>query len=245
MRPKAPSRDFCPALLSLAVHELRTPATVVAGYIRMLLRLRGDTLTDEQRKFVQGAERSCDRLTALLAELGDLSNLAAGTVTFRRQEVALFRLAEEVAADLPVPDDRGALLDVRGAGVEADIIGDPDWLRLALRGLLSAPLGERAERGVLVVQCALQREASRSLAVVGAGDEDAVASLLRTTPSRWGPVDQFRGGLGFALPVAGLLIEAHGGRVGSPRGPNSRAAVAVALPLKRRPPRTTSARRGT
>jgi signal transduction histidine kinase len=245
MRPKAPSRDICPALLSLAVHELRTPTTVVAGYILMLLRLRGDTLTDDQRKFVQGAERSCDHLTALLAELGDLSNLAAGSVTFRRQEVALFRLAAEVATDLRVAADRGVRFDVRGADAEAAVVGDPDWLRLALRGFLSAPLGERAEPGVLVLECALRHDSARSLAVIGAGGEDAVTSLLRATPSRWGPVDQFRGGLGFALPVARLVIEAHGGRAGAPRGPDSRAAIALALPLRRSKPGTTSARRGT
>ena len=243
IRPKPSPRELGPALLSLAVHELRTPATVVAGYIRMLLRLRGNTLTDEQRKFVQGAERSCDHLTNLLAELGDLSKLAAGSVTFRRAEVQLFRLAEEVVADLSIPSDRGIRFEVRGADIDAAIMGDRDWLRVALRGLFSAPLRERVEPGVLLVECALRREAGRGLALVGAGESDAVASLLRASPSRWGSLDQLRAGLGFALPVAKLVIDAHNGRVGSPRGPNRGAAVAVAVPLKRRPAKATLARR--
>jgi K+-sensing histidine kinase KdpD len=230
-------------MLSLAVHELRTPATVVAGYIRMLLRLRGDTLTDEQRKFLQAAERSCDHLTDLLAGLGDLSKLAAGSVTFRRAEVPLFRLAAEVAAELPVPADRAIQLEVRGADTEAAIMGDRDWLRLALRGIFSAPLRERVEPGVLLIQCAVRREAGRSLAMVGAGEREAVASLVGASPSRWEPLDQLRAGLGFALPVAKLVIDAHHGQAGSPRGPNSRAAVAVALPLKRGPARAKPARR--
>jgi K+-sensing histidine kinase KdpD len=243
MRSKPPSPELGPALLSLAVHELRTPATVVAGYIRMLLRLRGDTLTDEQRKFVQGAERSCDHLTDLLAELGDLSKLAAGSVTFRRAEVSLFRLAAEVVADLHIPAEREIRFEVRGADTEAAIMGDRDWLRLALHGLFSAPVRERLEPGVLLIECALRREAGRSLAVVGAGESEAVTSLLRASPLRWGSLDQLRAGLGFALPVAKLVIDAHNGRAGSPRGPNSRAAVAVALPLKRRPAGAKPARR--
>jgi len=244
MHTKSSPGELGPALLSLAVHELRTPATVVAGYIRMLLRLRGDTLTDEQRKFVQGAERSCDHLTDLLRELGDLSKLAAGSVTFRRAEVPLFRLAAEVVADLHIPADRGVRFEVRGADTEATIMGDRDWLRLALRGLLSAPVRERIEPGVLLVDCTLQRQAGRSLAVIGAGESDSVASLLRASPSRWGSLDRLRAGLGFALPIAKLVIDAHNGRAGSPRGPNSRAAVAVALPLRREPARAKRARRG-
>jgi K+-sensing histidine kinase KdpD len=243
MRPKSFPKELGPALLSLAVHELRTPATVVAGYIRMLLRLRGDTLTDEQRKFVQGAERSSDRLTDLLAELGDLSKLAAGSVTFRRAEIPLFRLAAEVVADLHIPAERGIRFEVRGADTEAAIMGDRDWLRLALQGLFSAPVRERVEPGVLLIECAVWREAGRSLAVVGAGESEAVTSLLRVSPSRWGSLDQLRAGLGFALPVAKIIIDAHNGRAGSPRGPNSRAAVAAAFPLKRGPARAKPTRR--
>ena len=243
MSPKPSPRELGPALLSLAVHELRTPATVVAGYIRMLLRLRGNTLTDEQRKFVQAAERSCEHLTSLLAELGDLSKLAAGSVTFRRAEVPLFRLVAEVVADLPIPADRGVAFEVRGADTEAVIIGDGDWMRVALRGLFSAPLRERVEPGVLLVECALRREAGRGLAIVGAGEPGAVSSLLGVSPSRWGSLDQLRAGLGFALPIARLIIDAHKGRAGSPREPGTGAAVALALPLKRGPATAKPARR--
>ena len=38
-----------PRLLSLSVHEFRTPITVVAGYIRMLLKERAGALTEHAR----------------------------------------------------------------------------------------------------------------------------------------------------------------------------------------------------
>ena len=53
-------------ILSLSVHEFRTPMTVVAGYIRMLLKDRAGPLSDQQRKLLEEAEKSCARLTALL-----------------------------------------------------------------------------------------------------------------------------------------------------------------------------------
>ena len=45
-----------PRLLSLSVHEFRTPITVVAGYIRMLLKDRAGALTDQQRRLLEEAE---------------------------------------------------------------------------------------------------------------------------------------------------------------------------------------------
>jgi signal transduction histidine kinase len=48
--------------LSLTVHELRTPVTVVSGYLRMLLKEQGGPLTEKQRKMLEEAERSCGRI---------------------------------------------------------------------------------------------------------------------------------------------------------------------------------------
>src|SRR2546426_7206730 len=56
-----------PQLLSLAVHEFRTPASVVGGYLRMLQRDGETALTERQRKMVDEAEKSCGRLVALIA----------------------------------------------------------------------------------------------------------------------------------------------------------------------------------
>ena len=56
-----------PKLLSLTVHEFRTPVTVVAGYLRMLLKERAGPLPEEQRRLLEEASKSCARLSALLA----------------------------------------------------------------------------------------------------------------------------------------------------------------------------------
>ena len=79
----APVDPRWPKVLSLSVHEFRTPMTVVAGYIRMLLKDRAGPLSDQQRKLLEEAEKSCARLTVLLTEVSDLSNLEGGTAPFK------------------------------------------------------------------------------------------------------------------------------------------------------------------
>ena len=69
--------------------------TVVAGYIRMLLKDRAGPLSDQQRRLLEEAEKSCGRLTALLTEVSDLSNLEAGTAPFNRAPTDLRALLLE------------------------------------------------------------------------------------------------------------------------------------------------------
>ena len=78
--------------MSLAVHELRTPVTVVCGYIRMVLKEHGGPLTEKQKKMLQEAERSCERISALVAEMSDLGKLESQELSVARQDVDLCAL---------------------------------------------------------------------------------------------------------------------------------------------------------
>src|SRR3954463_7508304 len=81
--------DRFPRTMSLAVHELRTPVTVVCGYIRMVLKEHGGPLTDKQKKMLQEAERSCERISALVAEMSDLGKLESRDLSVARQNIDL------------------------------------------------------------------------------------------------------------------------------------------------------------
>ena len=76
-----------PRLLSLSVHEFRTPISVVAGYLRMVLKDPAGTLDERHRRMLEEAEKSCGRLSALVAEMSDLSALEAGTAAFKKAPV--------------------------------------------------------------------------------------------------------------------------------------------------------------
>src|SRR5512133_2276756 len=133
-------RDHLAKLLSLGVHEFRTPVAVVSGYLRMLLRHFGDTLTDQQRKLVEEAEKSCGSLTALLAEQSELAQIEDGRIKLRRDPIPLFALLKQVASAVHEAEDRGVVLSVRDEGLEAVVGGDRDRLQSALTWLLTAAL---------------------------------------------------------------------------------------------------------
>jgi signal transduction histidine kinase len=222
--------DRFPRALSLAVHELRTPITVATGYLRMLLREQAGPLSDKQRHMLEEVDRSCGRMGTLISEMSELGKLEAGELRVPGVTFDLASLAAELASNMQEGHDRGIHLDVRATD-PGIVVGDRTRVAAALKALLLAALRERVDPGVVIVECSILPEKDRAWVVVTIGDELVTPSLLegaRSTPPP--PFDEWRGGLGLALPVGRRVIEAHGGAVWSAPAPRSRAGSALRLP---------------
>jgi signal transduction histidine kinase len=217
-----------PKILSLSVHEFRTPVTVVAGYIRMLLKDRAGPLSDQQRKLLEEAEKSCVRLSALLAEVSDLSNLEAGTVTFNRQPNDLRQLLREAASQLPPLADREVAIDVR-AEEPAAIDADGTRLRQALMSVLAALRREVVTSDRLLVEQRAIRRDGRPAFEILIGDEETIAAIRASGDAGLPVFDEWRGGSGLSLAVARRVLNAHGGALWSPPG-DGRAGARIVLP---------------
>ncbi len=219
-------------LLSLTVHELRTPINVANGYLRMLTQFHGHALSDEQRKFVTEASNACGKLTELIADLAVLSKLLSGELTLRFEDVAFFGLAAEAAASVTDGRDRGVQIEVRGAERSATVHGDRTWLQIALRSLVAAVVRDRVQSATVLVDCRRRPIGRESLAIVAIGEQEACSALAALPPARWASFDPWRGGAGVTLPIAAEVVQAHRGRLGTMPGVARHAAVAVALPAR-------------
>ena len=133
-------------LLGLAVHEFRTPASVVGGYLRMLQRDAAGELNDRQRKMIDEAEKSCARLVTLIAEMSDVAKLDSGAIALARQPVDIFALVSDVVVDVQEARDREVRLEVRGEDGAAHVNGDATRLRAAFDAVFRAVLREKAAR---------------------------------------------------------------------------------------------------
>jgi len=212
------------------VHELRTPLAVASGYLRMLLREHGGTITDTQRKMLDETGEACARIGALIAEMSELGKLEAGEVTVPSVPFDLAALIVELAGGMLEGEDRGVRLEVR-ATRPVMVTGDRTRLAAALRALTHASLRERGEPGVIVAECSTLPDTHQTWAIVTIGDETVTRSLVDAARATPPPFDEWRGGLGLALPVGRRVIEAHGGALWSAPGSTPRAGSALRLPV--------------
>jgi signal transduction histidine kinase len=196
----------------------------------MILRHFGESLTDQQRKLLEEAEKSNGAVAKLLADLSDLAHIEDGRSVVRRQPVPIFDLLSEVASTVHADTDRGVTLEVRCTSPGARVHGDAERLRPVLDSLLTAVLRERVEPGVVLACCGLVADGGAPEAVIAIGDAETAPALASRRPEE-GSFDQYRGGLGFRLPLAAAVVAAHGGRLVSPIEHRGRLTIVLSLPV--------------
>jgi signal transduction histidine kinase len=200
----------------------------------MLLREQAGPLSDKQKKMLEEADRSCGRLGALVAEMSEFGKLEGGELAFARQEFDLATLVMELASELHDGEDRGVQLEACVAmPIERNhvsVTGDRARIAAAVKALMQSAVRERVEPGRLSARCSVAGDRQR-WAVLAIGDDAVLPELERQAVDPSSSFDEWRGGLGLALPVARRVIEKHGGAVWCATGEHARATAALRLPL--------------
>ena len=146
----APTEDTFARLVSLAVHDLRTPLATVSGFARTLQRT---PLGDPAEKYVQMMVAASNQLAELLEEVALVARIESGRWEPNVQEVDSLELARNAAGAV-----EGAHADGSGAPVRVD----RDAAETALRQL---------------ARCALRHGGLQQLDVAVAGPEIAIAPI--------------------------------------------------------------------
>jgi nitrogen fixation/metabolism regulation signal transduction histidine kinase len=199
----------------------------------MLQRDADPMLSERQRKMVDEAGKSCARIIAIVDELSEIGKLDGGLITLSKQPVDVFTLVKEVAELVHEAKDREVHLKLRGDDHGAPIAGDVPRLRNAFDAIFRAILREKPGRSTVVADRRLVNRDGGMSAVVIVSEEATVQEAYDREPASF---FEKRGGLGLALPLAGRVIEGHGGRLFSPKplldeDPLTRGSAIISLPI--------------
>ncbi len=213
--------------LTVASHELRTPLTIVKGYSQWLLPKEED---EAKRKAIQTIIRQADRMTELVQDMLEVSQIEAGRLELHKERFDLTALAGEVADRMQTLTEKHRLLSIAEAPVF--VVADRERMAVALTNLVDNAIRYSPEGGdVEITVTQNEREAMVSVRDRGLGIPREVQPRVFEPFFQVYPAIAGFGGLGLGLFIARQIVERHEGRIGFESEPGKGSRFYFALPV--------------
>ncbi|HAP31855.1 MAG TPA: PAS domain-containing sensor histidine kinase, partial [Firmicutes bacterium] len=216
-------------------HELRTPLTVIKGYTETLLDEQNWQDPKMAERILTIIDKEAERLSRLLKDLLDLSQIESSKGVMKKQKVDLKNVVEEAVSLLRGHSEAKNLevnLIIHGHELR-NIWGDPDWLLQMFIDILENAIKYTPQGGRIEIK--LQEKGKELLAAV---KDTGIGIPARNIPyifERFYRVDKGRsrrlGGTGLGLAIVKHILEAHGGHVTVESSVGVGTTFSVYLPL--------------
>jgi signal transduction histidine kinase len=219
-------------LLSTVSHELRTPLASIKGYTSSLLRDDVEWDPDTRREFLQIIDEESDRLTGLIEDVLQMSEIEAGVLRVARQPVKVSRLAQKVIKKLR-PQSRERALTVATSGDVPETMADPRRIEQVLHNLVvnalkysqdGTPVAIRIERRGSAIQVSVK---DQGIGIPPEHLEHVFERFYRVE----GTLSRQTGGSGLGLSICRGIIEAHGGRIWVESQPGKGSTFFFTVPI--------------
>lgn len=220
------------AFLANIDHEFRTPLNTIIGFSEIIQgQVLGPIGNERYAGYIGDIHASGRLLLSLVDSLLDLARAETGTLALHEENVDLVTLIAECGQLMRQAADRASVkLMVDCPPRLPRMFVDPHKLKRAILVLLDNAIKFTLSGGSITVAAALADDGGIALSIaddgVGIAPAD-IQNLLDATPPKHGQ----KAGLG--LPLAGRLVELHGGRLSIVSGNGRGTVVGISLPAFR------------
>jgi K+-sensing histidine kinase KdpD len=198
-------------MLSQGAHEIRNPAAVIIGYVRMLTGEKMGPVNGRQQKILNEISASAAKLAALAEEMSFLGQLQVGSVEFNKTRLQLAPLILAEIATVPAVPERETTIRLMDGAPDAVIDGDKTLLHRTLQALLIAHRRELIYSTELVLTLDRTTYEGRPAIRISMAGADLIDEVSHLPLPELAPFFEFRGNVGFSLSIAREVIVAHGG----------------------------------
>ena len=231
--------------VSVASHELKTPLSVIRGYVSLLRDEVYGTVTDEQKKVLGSVGDQTDRLGRLIQQLLDVSRFEAGVGRLDVRPFDLRAFLDEFETSfeaLAVQNEIDFSVTIE-PDLPETLDGDADRLNEVVGNLLANAFKFTAQRGRIELRASALGEA-------GAEEEGVEGIRIEVADTGIGiPGDQLPRifekfyqveneaqplsvGTGLGLAIAKEIVESHGGTIAAASKPGEGTTFRIFLPLR-------------
>lgn len=220
--------------ISLASHQLRTPATGVKQYIGMVLEGFVGNLSEAQRAVLTKAYESNERQLRIVSDLLKVAQVDAGKVTLKKDSVNLIALINDV-----IKEQHGTYKSrsqkVKFTHERAILLAtiDKDRIRMVLENLLDNASKYSDEGKTVRVEVTEEGDNQVCVSVqdqgVGIAPEDQ-GKMFEKFSRIYNPLSTHVGGTGLGLYWAKKIVDLHDGKINFTSEENKGTTFRIYLP---------------
>jgi PAS domain S-box-containing protein len=196
--------------ISIASHELKTPTTIIKGYLQLLAQKFEDS-KDSKYNFLKIVDFQINKLTKLVNELHDAAKIDSNKLKIAQDRVNMAELLENAITAVS-PFIETQKIEFKNLADNADVLGDVVRLEQVVINLLTnaikyAPGTDR----IIVTLSSTESEVRVDVQDFGSG---IPPEKLRHLFEKFFQVDQdreLREGLGLGLYISNEIIKKHNG----------------------------------
>jgi signal transduction histidine kinase len=221
-------------LLSLASHQLRTPATVVKQYVGMLLQGYSGKLSDQQVDMLKSAYESNERQLDIINQLLYVARLDADRIQLRPEKLDIASLLDGVVRDYQqTASERNQKLTLKMPKRAIWLELDTHYIRMAFDNLLSNAIKYTPDGGSVTVS--VRRSHGKAVVKVtdtGVGIEHSAQARVFDKFTRVeNELSTDVNGSGVGLYLTNKIVELHGGHIELTSEVGEGSTFAVYLPF--------------
>lgn len=212
-------------------HELRTPLTSISTHIEAMIVGMWEPTPER----LEGIYSEIERLTELVAELGNLARADRGETALHKSPTSLKALAERSLELFAVEIERKQI-SASITGEDVKVFADGDKLYQAVQNLVGNSVKYSLENGEISINI-WQDSSGAHLSVkdkgIGIPEEEIpfiFERFYRAEKSR----NRETGGSGIGLAVVKSIIEAHGGSVKAQSKADQGSLFTINLPIDKK-----------
>lgn len=221
-------------LLSLASHQLRTPATGVKQYLGMVLQGFAGEVPEKQRTYLERAYASNDRQLHVINDILHMAKLETGRIVLAERKFDIAKMLREVIDEQRDQAQKGEIALRMKIPSQGWIVGDSHMLWMVMENLVSNAIKYTPPEGVVTVH--LVRRANRWVLTIkdtGVGiDKKDFSKLFKQFSRIVNERSEVVTGTGVGLYLAYHLTILHGGSMRVSSAPGKGSTFTVRLPRK-------------
>jgi signal transduction histidine kinase len=222
-------------LLSLASHQLRTPATAVKQYLGMIIEGYTGDVTSEQLKVLKKAYSSNERQIETINQILYVTKADAGRLELQKSYFNINQLIEEVINDMStIIKERRQKIVFKPNYVNTPIYADKHCLRIVIENLLTNASKYTHPGGKILIKTGRKDDlVILSVTDNGVGikfeDRDKLFKKFSRIDNE---LSIKAGGSGIGLFLDKVLVELHGGHIKVISQPQEGTTFTIYLPIK-------------